>query len=254
MSAPAHPSDSSAQRDAGREMLDTLGAQLGVDLQKRRWPLSDGAYVEINGADENDRYFVQVHARLDPLKVGQRHALANDVLKLTLVRDSAANMGRHPALILAMASQAAADSVRGWLREAMAMHGIDSRRDRLGLAFAPDVGNHEPGSLDRMMVVKVMDHSHSNIDPLIRVSGFLSRLGPKDLETRPERRDPGRMIEVRPSRIEFLERVERVAAEREQGAFHRIGQRDPFEAGQRPEDLPDGILSRAGPPGQADDD
>jgi hypothetical protein len=127
MSTAAHPSDSSAQRDAGREMLDTLGAQLGVDLQKRRWPLSDGAYVEINGADENDRFFVQVHARLDPLKGGQRHAVANDVLKLTLVRDSAANMGRHPALILAMASQAAADSVRGWLREAIAMHGIDIR-------------------------------------------------------------------------------------------------------------------------------
>ena len=122
-----HPSDSSAQRDAGREILDHLGDELGVALEKRRWSISDGTNVELNGMDSAERYAVQVHARLGALKVAQKHSVANDVLKLILVRDSASSQGRHPALILAFTSQEAVDSIRGWLREAIRLHGIDLR-------------------------------------------------------------------------------------------------------------------------------
>ena len=122
-----HPSDSSAQRDAGREMLDRLGDELGVVLEKRRWALSGGACIEVNGMDAAERFAVQVHARLGSLKVAQKHSVANDVLKLILLRDSAAAQGQHPALILAFASREAMDSIKGWLLEAILLNHIDLR-------------------------------------------------------------------------------------------------------------------------------
>jgi hypothetical protein len=122
-----HPSDSSAQRDAGREMLDRLGDELGVVLEKRRWSVSGGASIEVNGMDSAERYAVQVHARLGSLKVAQKHAVANDVLKLILLRDSAAAQGQHPALILAFANREALDSIKGWLLEAIRLNHIDLR-------------------------------------------------------------------------------------------------------------------------------
>lgn len=123
----AHPSDSSAQRAAEVDMLQRLSAQEGAHLTPGRFPLPGGSWLEIDGIDDSQQWFVEVFARMGGLKGAQLKKVATDVLKLVLIQEESSRQGISPRLTLAFASEEARHSIRGWLLEAIHSHGIETR-------------------------------------------------------------------------------------------------------------------------------
>jgi hypothetical protein len=113
----AHVSDSSEQRTAERLILDQVESRIGVSLQSRRLLLGSGTSVEVNGVAADESVLVEVSAHHGPLKGGQRHKIASDILKLVTIAH-----GRHPRprLVLAFADTEAASWSAGksWLATA----------------------------------------------------------------------------------------------------------------------------------------
>lgn len=104
-------------------MLDAVGQQVGATVIPARVDFPGGSYANVDGVSEDPLVFVEVFAHQGPLKGGQRHKIAGDVLKLV-------TLGRaYPAarLVLALASHETARQVtnRGWLAEAVRTWGVE---------------------------------------------------------------------------------------------------------------------------------
>jgi hypothetical protein len=119
-----HPSDSAEQRDAEARILAAVGEKLGgVEVKPKRVDLPGGTYVAVDGVADQPNTFVEVYAHLGPLRGGQVHKVAQDILKLV-------TLGRaHPEahLVLAFADEDAAAHVSGtgWLAEAVETWGVE---------------------------------------------------------------------------------------------------------------------------------
>jgi hypothetical protein len=124
-SDPVDQSDSKPQRDAEVIILAALGRLLGLVFVKApRILVGPGtAWVEIDGATADLSVLVEVYARQGTLKGGQPKKIAQDILKLALVKRNV-KYG-NARTIVAFASRAAHDSIRGWLREAAAEFGVE---------------------------------------------------------------------------------------------------------------------------------
>jgi hypothetical protein len=118
--AEEHLSSSKVQREIEIAMLEQLGKDLGVKLEKKRVDF-EGAIMEIDGVDRAEIVFVEVFARIGALKAGQKKKVATDALKFVALK------ARYPdaKFILAFADQAASDSVVGWQRAVQDHHGIE---------------------------------------------------------------------------------------------------------------------------------
>jgi hypothetical protein len=116
-------SRSDAQQAAEREVRARLSADLGAELTARRVDFEDGAYVHVDGVSPNESVLVEVFAHQGPLKVGQRHKIQGDVLKL-------ATLGKtRPGsrLIIAFCDHETAAAVTVWLAYAMTAWAIERR-------------------------------------------------------------------------------------------------------------------------------
>ncbi|MFF4880220.1 hypothetical protein [Micromonospora sp. NPDC000668] len=120
----SHQSDSHTQRQAEEEILAGLAASLGVVLAKpERIALSGGVFVEVDAATSDMGVVVEAYARQGRLKGAQPKKIAQDVLKLALLK-------REPGwertrTIIAFASHEARDSISGWLARAAAEFGVE---------------------------------------------------------------------------------------------------------------------------------
>lgn len=121
------PHDSKAQRDAEVDILAKLSDELGTLLAPRKWQLTEGVPVEVDGVDADTTVFVEVYARVGRLKGAQLHKVAKDVLKLSLIRSHEQRQDREPRLMIVFASDEAYNSVRGWVRYAATDNGIELR-------------------------------------------------------------------------------------------------------------------------------
>lgn len=82
---PRHPSDSTEQRDAESVLLAGLSARIGVRLTPRRLRLGEAAQVSIDGCSEDLSVIAELYAHIGETKVGQRHKIARDILKLVAI-------------------------------------------------------------------------------------------------------------------------------------------------------------------------
>lgn len=120
-------SSSAVQLDAEPVMLEWLGERCGMPFVNERITLPSGATVQVDGVARVDGQIAaiaEVFARVTKLKAGQKHKLAKDVLKLSLVRSAVAPDAR---LILLVASSDVAAWLRGkgWIADALDQHGVE---------------------------------------------------------------------------------------------------------------------------------
>jgi hypothetical protein len=74
---------SAEQRKAEQEMLELLGRELGVHLEKRRLVTDTGAWTELDGYSADPPILVEAWAHQSPPKAAQKAKVLTDALKLT---------------------------------------------------------------------------------------------------------------------------------------------------------------------------
>ena len=113
---PEHRSSSAVQTRAEREIVCALACKWGVDLVPRpdKIRLDGGVFVEVDGATPEFSVVVEAYARQGKLKGAQPKKIAQDILKLALVkRESGSERTRA---VIAFASREARDSISGWIQ------------------------------------------------------------------------------------------------------------------------------------------
>ncbi|MEH1129194.1 hypothetical protein [Micromonospora sp. CPCC 206061] len=73
--------DSAVQRYAEAVMLRLIGGRLGVNLSPRRFVLSEGVRVEVDGADDGPTVLVEAWAHQGPPKPAQKNKVLADALR-----------------------------------------------------------------------------------------------------------------------------------------------------------------------------
>lgn len=116
-----HLSTAAVQTKMEAVILDALSAQLGVTLEQKVKLEFGDAWMELDGATEDESVLVEVFAHVGKLKGGQRHKVSTDALKLIALSESRP----QSRLILAFADQAAASSIVGWKAAVLKHHGIE---------------------------------------------------------------------------------------------------------------------------------
>lgn len=116
-----HPSSAEVQTKKEAVILDDVSEQLGVVLQQKVKLEFGEAWMEVDGATEDESVLVEVFAHVGKLKGGQKHKVSTDALKLIALSESRP----EAKLILAFADQAAASSVAGWKAAVLKHHGIE---------------------------------------------------------------------------------------------------------------------------------
>jgi hypothetical protein len=119
-----HRSDSLEQREAEPLIRSGVEAALGgTTLTPTTLTLPNGARVDVDGVDDEQRVFVEIFAKQGRLRGAQFHKVARDALKLITITKDRPETRR----IVAFADQQAADCVLGksWLAEALTTWGIE---------------------------------------------------------------------------------------------------------------------------------
>ena len=118
MSPQNHLSSSAVQVKAEGKIIAEISASRGITLISKpdKITLTGGVHIEVDAATADGSVVVEAYARQGMLKGAQPKKIAQDILKLALLKREP---GRENTLaIVAFASQQAYDSVSGWLRRA----------------------------------------------------------------------------------------------------------------------------------------
>lgn len=119
-----HQSDSAVQREAERAIVDALAAELGVVLVGGgTLSLGGGVRIQLDARSEDGKFAVEAYARQGTLKGGQLKKIAQDVLKLALLRNEPDHADVRA--IIAFASQEARSSITGWVKRAADVFGVE---------------------------------------------------------------------------------------------------------------------------------
>ncbi len=116
--------DSSEQRDAEEWLVDTLSKRLGVRLIKRRWPLDEGSWVEVDGFCESPLTLCEAWAHIGPPKSAQKTKVMADAFKLLFV--NALFKGNGKCILLFADHDAAAhfQGNKSWMAQCLSEHNI----------------------------------------------------------------------------------------------------------------------------------
>lgn len=119
-----HQSDSAVQRDAEHAIVQRLSKELGVVLEGGETiALSGGAQIRVDAQSDDAKIVVEAYARQGRLKGGQLKKIAQDVLKLALLRREPGFADVRP--IIVFASEDARASVTGWVEHAADVFGVE---------------------------------------------------------------------------------------------------------------------------------
>ena len=122
----AHQSDSAVQRGAESAIIDALADELKVPLTPGgSVTLPGGARIQLDARSEDGKVVVEAYARQGQLKGGQLKKVAQDVLKLALVRKQPEYLDAQA--IVVFASDAARSSVSRWVKDAAQEFGVELR-------------------------------------------------------------------------------------------------------------------------------
>ncbi|KGN37601.1 hypothetical protein [Knoellia subterranea] len=119
-----HQSDSSVQSSAESAIVEALGAQLQLNLVPGgTLKLAGGASIQLDARSDDGSVAVEAYARQGVLRGGQLKKIAQDILKLALLRAEPEHKDVRP--IIVFASEEARSSVKGWLRQAADTFGVE---------------------------------------------------------------------------------------------------------------------------------
>jgi hypothetical protein len=116
--------DSSEQREAEEILVAQLGRHLRVSLAKRRFPLTGGGWLELDGACDFPPVLCEAWAHLGKPKSAQKNKVMADAMKLLHV----ARLCRgEPRLILVLGDEEAAGHFKGksWMAQALQASGTE---------------------------------------------------------------------------------------------------------------------------------
>ncbi|NJN93151.1 MAG: hypothetical protein HC875_03195 [Anaerolineales bacterium] len=88
MTVTAKAGDSSEQREAEAWLINALAEELGINLIKRKWPLENGSWIELDGFCETPLILCEVWAHFGPPKSAQKHKVMMDAFKLLFANDT----------------------------------------------------------------------------------------------------------------------------------------------------------------------
>jgi len=116
--------DSGEQRRAETEMLAVFGAQLGVTLAGKTYPLPGGATLQIDGVSERPPILCEACAHQGPPKAGQKRKIIADAFKLVYADQL---LGRTFRKFILLADQDAAAPFKGqtWVAAAFEQLGVE---------------------------------------------------------------------------------------------------------------------------------
>jgi hypothetical protein len=122
---PEHLSSSAVQTEAETEIVCALAREWGIELvpQPAKIPLRGGVYVEVDGATPNLTVVVEAYARQGKLKGAQPKKIAQDILKLALLKRESGR--ERTRAVIAFASREARDSISGWIQQAAVAFDIE---------------------------------------------------------------------------------------------------------------------------------
>jgi len=109
-----HPSSSTVQKEAEKELLKILGQKLKCVLEPHEIKVCEKSSVQIDGFSDKGRILCEVYAHIGSLRGGQPDKIAADILKLNLAENRKGGQWRK---ILLFADDMACKQLKGssWL-------------------------------------------------------------------------------------------------------------------------------------------
>jgi hypothetical protein len=119
-----HLSRSDVQTRAEAEIVEALAAELKIELVQKPpdIQLAGGVHIEVDAATPDGTTVVEAYARQGTLMGGQLKKIAEDILKLALLKKEPGREGT--TAIIVFASQEAHDSISGWVLQAAKTFGV----------------------------------------------------------------------------------------------------------------------------------
>ena len=153
-------SSSEVQTNAEEVIVASLATLLGVGLEQQpgKIGLQGGVSIEVDAATEDGSIVVEAYARQGRLKGAQLKKVAQDILKLALLKREKDR--EQTETIIAFASQEAHDSISGWLRQAAKSFGVS-----LMVVPIPDVLRREILSAQGRQVMVNVDEIADDVAP-----------------------------------------------------------------------------------------
>jgi hypothetical protein len=99
-----HPSDSTEQRLAHKEILSLINQSYKLNLVVNTLYLADISF-QIDGYSEEPPILCEIYSRIGPMKVAQHNKIAKDILKMLLIEKMG---GKQYRKIIAFADEEAA--------------------------------------------------------------------------------------------------------------------------------------------------
>ena len=109
MSNNRHPSDSSEQQLAHKEILSLLNQKHQLNLESRKVLINDTLF-QVDGYSENPPILCEIYSRIGRMKVAQHNKIGKDILKMLLIEKMQNKTFRK---IIAFADEEAARSFSG---------------------------------------------------------------------------------------------------------------------------------------------
>src|SRR5574338_787939 len=104
-----HPSDSTEQQLAHKEILSLLNAKYQLTLESRKVLINDTLF-QVDGYSENPPILCEIYSRIGKMKVAQTNKIGKDILKMLLIEKMQNKTFRK---IIAFADEEAAKSFSG---------------------------------------------------------------------------------------------------------------------------------------------
>lgn len=79
-----HPSDSTEQVQAQKEILQLINQECNLDLTSKKI-LIDETLFQVDGFSEDPPILCEIYARIGKMKVAQHNKIAKDILKMLLI-------------------------------------------------------------------------------------------------------------------------------------------------------------------------
>ena len=109
MKTDRHPSDSSEQQLAHKEILSLLNEKHQLKLESKKVLINDTLF-QVDGYSENPPILCEIYSRIGKMKVAQHNKIGKDILKMLLIEKMHNKTFRK---IIAFADEEAASSFSG---------------------------------------------------------------------------------------------------------------------------------------------
>ena len=109
MNKELHPSDSTEQQLAHKEILSLLNDKYQLKLESKKVLINDTLF-QVDGYSENPPIHCEIYSRIGKMKVAQHNKIGKDILKMLLIEKMHNKIFRK---IIAFADEEAASSFSG---------------------------------------------------------------------------------------------------------------------------------------------